>query len=178
MAAHSNAEQILFLCIDRFRYKMPAIQKIFRATIFLFAFVTSVCANAQEIPTQSATRNDTIYATTQPVGGQRPFVYELQAELSQADTIGRRYRVRIDNIGFIVSKTGTIDSTWIIFRPRPIHNEVMKILKASRWIPARQDGLPIVSAQQTDIDVYLTKKALKRHRSWRSLGERIISPWL
>lgn len=157
---------------------MSTLTKKIRATVFIIFVMTSLFAFAQDAHPQNTTAfNDTIYATTQPVKGFRPFVYELQAALSQADTVGKKTRMRVNNIGFIVSKTGTIDSTWVIFRPRPIHNEIMKVLKTSRWVPATQEGQPVVSVQEMDIEIYLTKAAFKRHRSWRSLTERILSPW-
>jgi hypothetical protein len=147
------------------------------AIIFISFGLSSSFVVAQGVTQNTSAPTDTIYATTQPVGGFRLFAYKLQAALSQADTVGRKTRMRVNNIGFIVSKTGTIDSTWIIFRPRPIHNEIMKVLRASRWVPALQEGQPVVSVQDMDIEIYLTKAALKRHRSWKSLTERILSPW-
>jgi hypothetical protein len=121
---------------------------------------------------------DTIYANTQPARGYKSFLDDLEHALSSGDTVGRKYRMRLNNIGFFVSKTGVIDSAWTIFRERPIHQEIIKFLKATTWKPAEQQGAPVVSHQEIlDHEIYLTKAALKRHRQWKSLPERILSPW-
>jgi hypothetical protein len=150
--------------------------------IILVCILQHSVAFAQARPIGAVEKNiagsDTLYANTEPESGLKVFLQNLETALSKGDTSGKRYRLRIDNIGFFVSKTGTIDSAWIIFRPRPIHEEIIKVLKATKWTPAEQDGQRIVSHQELlDQDIYLTKAALKRHRQWRSLIQRIISPY-
>ena len=157
------------------------MRPVFSNTVIVIALLLilplSYVLGQENAATNNGTRNDTIYASTQPVKGFKPFVYELQRVLSQADTVGKTHRLRLNNIGFIVGKAGKVDSTWVIFHHRPIHDEIMKFLKTTYWVPARHEGQPIASVQEMDIEIYLTKAALKRHRSWRSMLERIISPW-
>ena len=121
---------------------------------------------------------DTIYARTQPAKGLPMFLRELEESLSGADTVGRRHRVLLDNIGFFVGTDGKIDSAWIIFRPKRFHEKIITFLKATPWTPAKLDGERVVSHQELDTQIYLTKAALKRHGYWCSLPERILSPWM
>jgi hypothetical protein len=133
---------------------------------------TAVVAQNQPLVTV-----DTIYANTQPAAGYKSFLSSLERTLSNGDTVGRKYKMRLNNIGFFVSTTGVIDSAWTIFRERPIHLEIIKFLKGTQWKPA-EHGQPVVSHQEIlDHEIYLTKGTLKRHRHWRSLPERILSPW-
>jgi hypothetical protein len=155
----------------------PALSK----TISVIALITTltwsnVFSQNKSVETNE-TRDEIIYASTQPVKGFKPFVYELQRFLTQQDSVGKTHRFRLNNIGFIVGKTGKVDSTWVIFHHRPIHDEIMKFIETTYWVPARHEGQPVASVQEMDIEIYLTKAALKRHRSWRSMLERIISPW-
>ena len=121
---------------------------------------------------------DTIFAQTQPVDGFKSLRHKIEEALSSGDTIGKKHEIRLNNIAFIVSKTGKIDSAWIIFHRRLIHYKIIKELKATPWMPAEKDGKPIASRQQLDLKVYLTKAVLKKHGYWPSLAERILAPWL
>jgi hypothetical protein len=151
--------------------------------VILFSVLHQSIATAQDKPKvtsgKTITATDTIDLITQPVKGFRLLARDLEKELSGgANTEGRKYRVRINNIAFFVSKTGTIDSAWILFRPRQIHREIIKSLKATPWRPAEHEGQKIVSRQELlDFDIYLTKATLKKHRHWKTLPERIISPY-
>lgn len=121
---------------------------------------------------------DTIWANTEPVDGYKALQRKLEKTLSAGDTVGKKHKIRLDNIGFIVSKTGKIDSAWIIFQRRHIHYEVIKQLKATPWKTAEKDGMPVASRQQLYLHIYLTKAVLKKHGYWPSLGERLFAPWI
>jgi hypothetical protein len=143
--------------------------------IIIICFVQHSIAQAQ---TPSTTANDTIYANTEPARGYKSFLKALEKNLSGSDTVGRKHRMRLNNIAFFVSKTGTIDFAWTIFRERPIHLQIIEFLKQTPWKAAERDGQPVVSHQEIlEHEIYLTKAALKRHQHWRSLPERILSPW-
>jgi hypothetical protein len=138
------------------------------ATILLFCFTS----------TTAQTASDTVYSNTEPAMGWRKFLVGLEKSLSASDTIGRRHRMRLNNIGFFVNTSGSIDSAWVTFRPRPIHEKIIQFLKSTNWRPASVDGKAVVSQQELlEAEIYLTKAALKRHGHWRTLPERILSPW-
>jgi hypothetical protein len=121
---------------------------------------------------------DTIFADTEPVDGYKALQRELEKTLSAGDTVGKKHKIRLDNIGFVVSKTGKIDSAWIIFHRRQIHFEVIKQLRATPWKTAEKDGMPVASRQQLYLHLYLTKAVLKKHGYWPSFGERLFAPWI
>ena len=121
---------------------------------------------------------DTIFTDTEPVDGFKFLQHKLEKTLSAGDTVGKKHKIRLDNIRFIVSKTGKIDSAWIIFQRRRIHYEVIKQLKATPWKTAEKDGMPVASRQQLYLHIYLTKAVLKKHGYWPSLGERLFAPWI
>jgi hypothetical protein len=122
--------------------------------------------------------SDTILANTRPVDGYKALQSKLEKTLSAGDTAGKKHMIRLDNIGFIVSKTVKIDSAWIIFHRRPIHHKIIKQLKATPWKPAEKDGMPVASRQQLDLNIYLTKAVVKKHGYWPSFGERLLAPWI
>lgn len=128
------------------------------------------------IGVQQAT--DTIFANTEPMDGYKALQRKLEKTLSAGDTVGKKHKIRLDNIGFIVGKTGKIDSAWIIFHRRRIHVEVIKQLKATAWKTAEKDSMPVASRQQLYLHLYLTKAVLKKHGYWPSLGERLFAPWI
>ena len=121
---------------------------------------------------------DPIDATTVPIDGYKSLQRKLETTLNEGDTIGKKYSIRLDNIGFIVRKTGTIDSAWVIYHRRRIHYKIIEQLKTTRWKPVEQDAKPVDSRQELYLDIYLTKAVLKKHGYWPTLGERILAPWI
>ncbi|HEY0742572.1 MAG TPA: hypothetical protein VGD40_13950 [Chryseosolibacter sp.] len=153
------------------------LEELIMRYLAIVLIVAPVTAFAQaELQVRSHAVQDTLYATTSPVEGLRSFQKRLEISLSGADTLGRKHRIRLDNIGFIVSKTGQIDSAWIIFARKPLYAQVIRILKQTEWIPAQQGEAKIPSHQELVMSIYLTKGALKKHRTWPSFAQRVL-PW-
>jgi hypothetical protein len=150
-------------------------------TLFMFVHTFALAQGSGEgldVNFYESASTDTIFANTGPLNGHKSFQKKLETTLSEADTIGKKYLIRLNNIGFIVSKTGKIDSAWVIFHRRPIHREIIKQLQVTEWKAAEKDDAPVASRQELRLNIYLTKAVLKKHGCWPSFGERLFAPWI
>ena len=148
-------------------------------TILLFVHALALAQSNEEMNVNSdeTSISEMVFADTQPVEGYQWFKNKLETFLSGADSVGRKHKWRLDNIAFIVGKTGRIDSAWVIFDRQPLDDEIIKVLKATLWLPAEQNGAAIASRQELFLHLYLTKATLKKHDSWPSFAERVL-PWV
>jgi hypothetical protein len=153
----------------------------FLAALFTFIHTFVIAQNTikeLDVRFYERTTTDTIFANTEPLAGYKSLQYKLEKTLSQGDTLGEKHLIRLNNIGFIVSMNGKIDSAWVIFHGRRIHYEIIKQLKSTPWKAAEKGGSHVASHQELHLNIHLTKAALKKHGYWPSFGERLFAPWI
>jgi hypothetical protein len=156
----------------------PTTMKLLAALLLCVNTFVAAQDAARKSNVEFREATDTIFADTEPVDGYEALRRKLEKTLSAGDTTGKKHMIRLDNIGFVVSTIGKIDSAWIIFHRRPIHYEIIRQLKATPWRALEKDGMPVPSRQELHLNIYLTKAVLKKHGYWPSFGERLFAPWI
>jgi hypothetical protein len=116
-------------------------------------------------PANPASTDSRMIQPRPAIGYDSLFRY-LETRLSEADTIGKRYELRLDAIRIVVRATGVVDSIYIGIPHMAcsIHRLIISELKTIRWKPAQQYGKPITWDGNLSGRVMLTKRVYKKYR--------------
>lgn len=159
-----------------YRLKLSYLQPMKWLTIALFTIMISegICQGNAKFENSPLNDRQTLQAT--PVGGYKQLLRYLQTEVSDGDTIGKKYSLQLYNVRFRVSEKGTIDSVYVGINHDacPMHNAIAEKLKNTMWMPARDKGIQVKSEQTLHGQLYFNKRVQKKYNCWPSFLMRLI----
>ncbi len=111
-----------------------------------------------------------------PIGIYKSLLAYLQTKISDGDTLGKKYPIQLYNVRFNVDKSGNVDSAYIGVNHDAchIHYAIAKELRNTKWMPAKDKGIPITSRQGLYGCLYFNKHVYKKYNCWPSFLMRLI----
>jgi hypothetical protein len=121
---------------------------------------------------------DTITKPAQPIIGYAALSKLIEAQVSEGDTLGKKYRVELWSLGIKISKSGAVDSAFVRINHAScgIHRRIAAELMETVWEPAREKGVAVAWEGEIYERIYVNRRVLKKYNCTRSFGEWLLAP--